>query len=144
MIPRTRVGNARVPQASAEYHRELSQVTSLFCLFLERAHERVFSLQQFATRGLRDCAFLRQIHKTVETIGSRCSHAAFVRICAFVAQANNVFVNRRSPVQSRPLAPLSPPRDRTAPPLHSAHVAAPFRQPGFVTPQNRMVRPKRR
>jgi hypothetical protein len=40
--------------------------------------------------------------------------------------------------------PQNTPRDRTAPPLHSAQVAAPFRQPSFVTPQNWMARPKHR
>ncbi|MGA3142009.1 MAG: hypothetical protein ABSF10_03070 [Verrucomicrobiota bacterium] len=50
-----------------------------------------FSMQQIATVELRDCAFLRQIHETVVTIGSRCSHAAFVHVRALVTQANNVF-----------------------------------------------------
>src|ERR1035437_1721178 len=38
---------------------------------------------------------------------------------------------------------LGTPRDRTAPPLHSAQFAAPFRQPSFVTPPNYVARPKR-
>jgi hypothetical protein len=48
-------------------------------------------LQQIATVQLRDCAFLRRIHKTIESIDSCCSHAAFVHVRALVAQANNVF-----------------------------------------------------
>jgi hypothetical protein len=32
--------------------------------------------------------------------------------------------------------PQAAPRDRTAPPLHSAQAIAPFRQPSFITPQN--------
>jgi hypothetical protein len=45
-----------------------------------------FSLQQIATVEPREHARKRQIHKTVETIDSRCSHAAFARVRVIVVK----------------------------------------------------------
>src|ERR1039458_9178260 len=69
---------------------------------------------------------------------SNFSVSAF-RISAFPAPRSHSF----SQSSSDGTVPQDTPRDRTAPPLHSAQVAAPFRQPSFVTPPNYMVRATR-
>jgi hypothetical protein len=45
-----------------------------------------FSLQQIASVEPRERARKRRIHKTIETIDSRCSHAVFARVRVIVVK----------------------------------------------------------
>jgi hypothetical protein len=49
-------------------------------------------LEQIATAQPRDCASCQQIHKTVENIDLRCSHGAFMHVCAVVVECRIVFL----------------------------------------------------
>ena len=64
------------------------------------------SLQQFATGMLRDGAFFGKTRKTVANTVCGNVHAGMMLVYTFVTQAINVFVNRRSSVQIRQLAPF--------------------------------------
>jgi len=63
------------------------------------------SLQQIATRNLRDGAFFGKTLKTIANTVCCNVHAGLMPVYTFVTQAYNVFVNRRSSVQIRQLAP---------------------------------------
>ena len=63
------------------------------------------SLQQFATGMLRDGAFFGKTRKTIANTVCGNVHAGMMHVYTFVTKAINVFVNRRSSVQIRQLAP---------------------------------------